>query len=261
MAAAPGAAVALTAVSERDSDRGSDRPKGIAGRRTLGPAPGPGRGYSTIVGLLFLALIVFATIHLITHKDEGILGLQQVSTDEPLAEFAVPVAISSLEGDANIAQDDCESNALPCPSDQRRTPACKVKGPHVIRVCDYFDRPLVLSFWFTRGGNNCENQQDVVSTVSRRYRGRVNFLSIDVRDSRDSVRDLVRERGWSMPVGYDHDGAVATLYRVGGCPTFVYAYPGGILESASIGVLNPSQLSARVQALLTATGRKEGAER
>ena len=30
-----------------------------------------------------------------------------------------------------------------------------------------------------------------------------------------------------MPVGYDRDGAVASLYRVGGCPTFAYVYPGG----------------------------------
>ena len=40
-----------------------------------------------------------------------------------------------------------------------------------------------------------------------------------------------------MPVGYDRDGAVASLYRVGGCPTFAYVYPGGTLESASIGKL------------------------
>jgi hypothetical protein len=63
-----------------------------------------------------------------------------------------------------------------------------------------------------------------------------------------------------MPVGYDHDGAVATLYRVGGCPTFVYAYPGGILESASIGVLSAAQLSAKADDLLAATRRKERAD-
>ena len=40
-----------------------------------------------------------------------------------------------------------------------------------------------------------------------------------------------------MPVGYDRDGAVASLYRVGGCPTFAYVYPGGTLQSASIGEL------------------------
>ncbi len=248
-------------MNEPRSGDGADSPKGIQGRRTMGPAPRPGRGYSTVVGLLFLALIIVVTIHTITTHNQGILGLQKVSADEPLAEFAVPVAVSNLEGDANVAQDDCSSDQLPCPADQRRTPACGVAGPNVIRVCDSFNLPLVLSFWFTRGGNNCETQQDVVSEVSRRYRGRVNFLSIDVRDSRDSVRDLVRERGWRMPVGYDHDGAVSTLYRVGGCPTFVYAYPGGILKSASIGVLDASQLSAKVEALLAATRRKEQTDR
>jgi thiol-disulfide isomerase/thioredoxin len=226
----------------------------------MGPAPRPGRAYSTAVGLIFLGLIVVVTLNTISSGGEGILGLHEVSTDEPLAEFAVPVAASELEGDANIAQDDCETDQLPCPRDRRRTPACRVQGRDVIRVCDFFDRPLVISFWFSQGGD-CENQQDVVSEVSRRYRGRVGFLSIDVRDSRDEVRDLVRERRWQMPVGYDHDGAVSTLYRVGGCPTFVYAYPGGILESASIGELDPAELSSRVDTLLAATRRKQSTDR
>jgi hypothetical protein len=216
--------------------------------------------YSIVVGLLFLVLIAIAFFHTVGGNEPGTLGLDKLPARWPLPGFAVPAAAGALEGDANVAQDDCESDQLPCPADQRRTPACKVRGPNVIRVCDYFNLPLVVSFWFTRGGN-CENQQDVVSALSRRYRGRVNFLSIDVRDSRDSVRDLVRERGWRMPVGYDHDGAVSTLYRVGGCPTLVYAYPGGILESASIGVLGPSELSAKVDALLAATRRKERADR
>jgi hypothetical protein len=241
-------------------DEGGDGRRGTSGRRTLGPTPRPGRVYSTVVGLLFLAVVVIGTVSTIGGSDQGVLGLDEVTTDEPLAGFAVPVAASDLEGDANIAQDDCETDQLPCPPDSRRTPACRVRLADAIRVCDYFGLPLVLSFWFSRGGD-CEDQQDVVSDVSRRYRGRVNFLSIDVRDDRDEVRDLVRERGWRMPVGYDHDGAVSTLYRVGGCPTFIYAYPGGILESASIGELNGAELSAKVDDLLAATRRKESADR
>ena len=251
-------------MTDRDSrgsdDGGGEGSGGPAGRRTLGPAPRPGRIYSTTVGLLFLGVVVFVTLNAISDGGEGVLGLDEVTTDQPLAQFAVPVATGSLEGDANVAQDDCETDQLPCPSDRRRTPACELRLQNVIRVCDYFNRPLVISFWFSQGGD-CENQQDVVSEVSQRYRGRVNFLSLDVRDSRDSVRDLVRERGWRMPVGHDRDGAVSTLYRVGGCPTLVYAYPGGILESASIGELGASQLMARVDDLLAATRRKERADR
>jgi thiol-disulfide isomerase/thioredoxin len=237
------------------SDRGSEREPGRTRRRTLEPAPRPGARYSRLVGLAFLVLILVAFINLLTTRDTGTIGLDAVETDLPLPEFAVPVAIGPLDGDANVFQDDCATSENPCPADSRRTPACEVRLAGAIRVCDYFDRPLVLSFWFTRGGD-CEGQQDVVSAVYERYRGRVNFLSIDVRDDRDDVRALVRERGWKMPVGYDRDGAVSNVYRVGGCPTFVYAYPGGILEGASIGELNPRQLEAKVSGLLRASLRK-----
>lgn len=208
--------------------------------------------YSLIVGLIFLILIGLATLHTLNGGGEDTLGLDKQPARWPLPEFAVPAAAGNLEGDANIYQDDCGSSTLPCPEDPPRVPACAITTPGAIRVCDLFDRPLVISFWFgTESG--CERQQDVVSTVAARYRGRVNFLSLDVRDSRGSVRELVRERGWGMPVGFDRDGAVAALYRVGGCPTFAYAYPGGTLEGASIGELGVGGLSHHVEELLKAT--------
>ncbi|HUC00417.1 MAG TPA: TlpA disulfide reductase family protein [Solirubrobacterales bacterium] len=213
--------------------------------------------YSIFVGLAFLVLIVIASISTLSSGGgEGILGLDKQPPRWPLPEFAVPDAAGSLEGDANVAQDDCEAGALPCPADDRRHPACEITTPGAIRVCDLFDRPLVLSFWFTKGGD-CDEQQDAVSSVYQRYRGRVNFLSLDVRDDRDTVRELIRTHRWQMPVGYDRDGAVASLYGVGGCPTFAYVYPGGTLESAGIGDLTATQLGDRVRNLLAATRAAE----
>jgi hypothetical protein len=209
--------------------------------------------YSVAVGLLFLAVIVVATVSTIGGGGAGgTLGLDFEPARWPLPEFAVPVAAGGLEGDANVAQDDCESSAVPCPGDARRTPACRIDTPGALRVCDLFERPLVISFWFTKGGD-CAAQQDVVDSVYRRYRGRVNFLSLDIRDSRDTVQELIRRHGWKLPVGYDRDGAVGSLYKIGGCPTFAYVYPGGTLESAGIGDLTAAQLSARVERLLDAS--------
>ena len=188
--------------------------------------------YSLLVGLLFLAVVAVAAIHTLNGGGSDTLGLDKQPARWPLPEFAVPAAAGGLEGDANIYQDDCASSSLPCPGDSTRLPACKITTKGAIRVCDLFDRPLVISFWFGTH-TDCEAQQNVVSEVAERYRGRVNFLSLDVLDSRGSVRELVRERGWEMPVGFDRDGAVAALYRVGGCPTFAYAYPGGTLQSAA----------------------------
>jgi hypothetical protein len=213
--------------------------------------------YSLVVGLFFAAVIAIALLNTVG-RDEDTLGLDRVEDRWPLPEFAVPRAAGALEGDANVAQDDCETSQAPCPASARRMPACEIGTAAAIRVCDFFDRPLVLSFWFSRGGN-CVAQQDVVDEVYSRYRGRVSFLSLDVRDDRDTVRDLIRRRHWQVPVGYDRDGAVAALYRIGGCPTFAYAYPGGTLQDASIGELTSRQLEARIASLLRATRAAEGA--
>jgi hypothetical protein len=213
-----------------------------------------GRVYSLIVGLAFIAVIAVAGINTISTENEGVLG----TGDEgkaPLEQFAVPDARSGVEGDANIAQDDCEAARIPCPEESRRTPACEVDVPGAIRVCDLFNRPLVLSFWFTRGGE-CEDQEDVFERAYRRYSDRVNFLAIDVRDSDEEVRKLIAERGWTHPIGLDRDGALSNLYRVGGCPTFVYAYPGGIQESTSIGELDDRAFFARVERLIGATEQR-----
>lgn len=214
--------------------------------------------YSLVVGLIFLAVIVVATVNTINGGGEGeTLGLDRLPSRWPLPEFAVPEGAGELEGDANVAQDDCETSEIPCPEDSQRTPACRVDLEEAIRVCDLFDRPLVISFWFSKGSSECVEQQDLVDRVYRRYRDQVGFLSLDIRDDRETVRDLIRRRGWTMPVGYDRDGAVASLYGIGLCPTFAYVYPGGTLQSASIGELGERQLAARVDRLLEATAAAE----
>jgi cytochrome c biogenesis protein CcmG/thiol:disulfide interchange protein DsbE len=184
-----------------------------------------------------------------------------------LPQFAVPEARGPVEGDANVYQDDCATSELPCPPDQRRTPACEVRGPEVqdgeiIRVCDLFDRPLVISFWFTRGGD-CLPTQDTVDQVAARYRDRVNFLSVNVRDEPDTVREVIEERGWTIPVGHDADGAVSNAYRVGVCPTVAFAFPGGILMGATVGSeeLTEEKLTAEVERLLRASRRRAETER
>ena len=78
-----------------------------------------------------------------------------------------------------------------------------------------------------------------------------------------SVRRIATERGWSVPVGYDRDGAVSDLYGVGGCPTVAFAYPGGILAFAKVGTdeLSAPQLGGDVQRLLRESRRREAQSR
>lgn len=241
-----------------DRDRGEGGGAGRPSRRGRGR---PGRAYSLFVGAAFVVLVAVALVNTLRTSEGGLLG---AGADHGMAvpQFAVPEALGPVEGDANVYQDDCEGSQIPCPADQRRVPACEVRGGDVIRVCDLFDRPLVLSFWFTRGAD-CLPTQDSVDAVAGRYEGRVNFLSINVRDDRDSVRETIRERGWSVPVGYDADGAVSNIYRVGVCPTVAFLYPGGILREARVGSaeLDEASLAEHVDRLLRESRRRARTDR
>jgi hypothetical protein len=226
---------------------------GLASRGRENPAA---RRYALLVGLAFAAIIVAAIVNATRTEQSGILG---AGDDEgrPLPHFAVPTALGPLEGDANIAQTACESSERPCPEEDRRTPACEVDVEDAIRVCDLFDRPLAISFWFMRGAE-CTDAQDAVDRVARRYRGRVNFLIVDVRDDREQVREVIRERGWRVPVGYDADGAVSNVYGIGVCPTVHLAYPGGTLMRSLFGSeVDEATLERSIEQLLRASRERQ----
>jgi hypothetical protein len=222
----------------------------------------PSGRYSTFVGLAFLVLIVIAAVNTFENDEGGVLGADEAEIGAPLPEFAVPELIGGDDADANVFQDDCESSQIPCPADDRRTPACQVDVPRVIRICDLFDRPLVLSFWFSTPAE-CPPTQDVVDQAARRYRDRVNFLSLAVRGDREELSRVVTERGWQLPVGWDRDGAVSNLYRVGLCPTVAFVLPGGILREARIGrdELDRRQLDAAIEGLIREAERRAEASR
>lgn len=190
--------------------------------------------YMTVVGIAFLVVVVFAFFNMLKTTDSGTVGIGDVGIGDRAAPFAVPLAASDLDGDANIDPDQ----------------ACSVEGQDVLRICDYFNRPLVVSFWFTKGASSCIDQQDVFEEVARRYRGEAGFVSIDIRDNRDRVRQLIEEHGWEVPVGYDRDGAVSNIYRIGVCPTFLFFRKGGVLERAEIGATDTARLGAQVRSLI-----------
>jgi AhpC/TSA family len=205
--------------------------QGSGGERKV---PKPGGRYVLFVGVAFATLIVVATLNTINNNSAGVLGLNADIAGRALPEFAVPDIRGNVDADANVFQDDCSSSQNPCPADDRRPSACEIKPAGAIRVCDYFDKPLAISFWFMRAAN-CLPAQDAFNRVAQDFSGRANFLSIDIRDDRDSVRQTATDHGWSVPVGWDRDGAVSDVYRVGGCPTVAFVYPGGIFAFAKAG--------------------------
>ena len=197
--------------------------------------PGPPRPpagtsrYTWIVGVLAVAALVYITLNTLSTDAPGSRG---VPDGDKLPPFAAPLADSKLEGDAQVDPDK----------------ACKVRGRDVLNSCELAARgPVVLAFFATRS-DRCERQVDVLERVRRRFPD-VGFAAISVRGDRGDVRRLVRERGWGMPVGYDHDGAVSNAYAVAVCPTITFARKGGVVADTSFELLDEAALAKRVEAV------------
>lgn len=181
-----------------------------------------------LVGVL--ALVAIAYISLNTLRTEG-PGSRGVPVGEELPAFAVPLALSDLEGDANLSER-----------------ACSVRGPRVLNACELAEQgPVVLAF-FAEPAERCDDQIDVLDRVAPRFPA-VRFAAVAIRGDRDDLRRRVRERGWDLPVGHDRDGAVANAYAVAVCPTVVFAARGGEVASTALGTLDERAVAARVEAL------------
>lgn len=190
------------------------------------------------MGVAFL--IAFAYITLNTLRTEG-PGSSGLAAGDALPPFAMPLALSALGGDANVA-------TRPGSGPEGSRPACEVRGPQVLNSCALAERgPVVLAFFATRS-DLCEDQVDVLQRVSRRFPD-VGFAAVAIRGDRDDVRRVIRKRAWTIPVGYDHDGAVANEYAVAVCPTVTFAYRGGEVQGTTLRLQDDTALARRVEQL------------
>lgn len=206
------------------------------------PRPPGARSYGWIVGIAVLAVLGWITIN--TLRSDGIssTGLERGAELPP---FAAPLALGDVEGDVNVA-------TKPDSGAAGDVPACEVRGPGILNVCELAERgPVVLGFLATRGGD-CTAEFDALDRVRRAFPG-VQVAVVSIRGDRDDLRDLIRDHGWGFPVAYDADGILANVYGVAVCPHVTYAYPGGEVRGTVLGTETEAQLRGRFERLVAAS--------
>ncbi|HEV2813253.1 MAG TPA: hypothetical protein VGW10_08385 [Solirubrobacteraceae bacterium] len=175
------------------------------------PARPPGASrYGWFIGVAGFLLVVLVTINSVTTG-----GVDPGGPDEGgrLAPFAVPLADSSLDGDANLATEEGQDEL-------GARPACEVRGPEVLNICEQWERgPVVLALFPTDAGR-CRSVLGQLDRMRKRF-PKVRFAAVGSRGDRDELR------GWGFPVGWDKDGAVAARYGLVGCPQVTFANKGG----------------------------------
>jgi hypothetical protein len=198
--------------------------------------------YGRYAGLLAILILVLITINTIVTKPNGATGIEP---GRPLAPFAVPLALGGLHGDADVATRAREGTA-------GRVPACSLRGPGILNICQLYERgPVVLALFVNAG--SCPAILSDLQSLQRSFPG-VQFAGVAIRGSRGPLRKLIRSRGLSLPLGIDADGVLVALYKVASCPQVTLAYPGGVVQSKAI-LTRPSYatLRARVAELVAAS--------
>ncbi len=208
--------------------------------------PGPqGSRYGWFVGLVALLVIALITINTVTTAPNGSSGL---AVGAPLPPFALPLAVGPLNGDADVASRGGEGAA-------GRVAACQLQLQGVLNVCSLAQQgPLVLAL-FVAGGN-CPLVIDDLQRLAGAYPG-VRFAAVAIRGDRGHLRRLVATHRWTIPVGYDRDGAVANLLKVSSCPQVTFVRAGVVVAPTLLSRPAPELLRSRV-ALLAAGGSLVG---
>jgi hypothetical protein len=204
--------------------------------------PRPTNRYAWLVGILMLmGISVLLITTALPNRGEGLRGLKP---GERLPDFAAPLALGHLEGDANLCQH------RPCPKGSGSVPACELKSREIVNVCELRRKPLVLTFVFDRGAD-CFPQVDRTERVMGEVPG-VRFATVYFsRKDRDEIRNIVANRRWRQPVAIDADGQVANRYSVGGCPTTIFARAGGRVVETDLGNMTEDELRQKARRLVS----------
>jgi hypothetical protein len=202
--------------------------------------------YGRYVGLLALVILVLITVNTVLTKPNGARGIEPGHAIPP---FAAPLALGTLKGDVNVATYANEGSA-------GRTPACAVRGPGVLNVCElYRDRPLVLALFVD--ASSCPDVLGDMQALAGSFPA-VSFAAVAIKGERKPLLALMRKRGLrSVRVAFDRDGILAGLYKVASCPQVSFVLPGGAVQSPAL-LDTPSlqTLRARVAELAAAAGQR-----
>jgi hypothetical protein len=226
-------------VSESSGEAGPERdapaplqrldPDRAAGGSASGPpssfaAPGPQRPhpevidtrrYRWMIGIFGLVVVIGVSVYQFATNGLGTTG---VAPGQRLHLFAAPLANTNLNGDPNPS---------PICSEARH-------DPRSLNICLLVKRaPLVLDLFVT-GARECIRQVDALQSLSRRFPA-VQFAAVAINGDHAGTARLVRSHRWTIPVAYDRDGQVGSLYGVAACPMVEMAGRGGVVQARLVG--------------------------
>ena len=196
--------------------------------------------YGRYVGLLAIVILILITINTLVTKPNGVTGVAPGTKAPP---FAVPLATGNLpdSADADVATRAHQGAA-------GNVPACQERGSEILNICQLYEEgPVALALFVDSG--SCANVLSEMQALKAQFPS-VRFAAVSIEGSTGDLRKMIRKRGLTFPVGIDHDGVLAALYKLASCPQVSFIAQGGVVHDRSLlGGFSPATLRRRVAGL------------
>ena len=192
--------------------------------------PVSGNRHAWLIGIVAIFVVATLSIRAAGPDAPRATGLPAGAALPP---FAVVRATSDIVCDDDA--DPCDANvAASGAPDGAGRPACDVRGPTVLNVCELAERgPLVLGLAASHDAT-CLDAGQRLAALARRHRG-LQVALVAIGGGLDELRATVRERGWRFAVGWDRDGILASVYGVAACPYATVARWRGRVQGTLVG--------------------------
>lgn len=109
--------------------------------------------------------------------------------------------------------------------------------------------PVLVNIWASWCGP-CRVEGPHLAAAHARYGDRVQFLGVDILDSRGSARAFMLEMGWTYPSVFDQNGAIRDGLGLIGQPVTLFYDAGGALVETWIGPIGEADLADRLDRLV-----------
>ena len=189
---------------------------------------------AAIAAVLILARAVYPRLANAYQSRESAAAAEAVPVDTAPAETAVP---EEPDPDAVTAPDFTVYDEEGAP----------------VSLSDFAGTPVVINFWAT-WCPPCRGELPAFDAAYKAYGEDIQFLMVDLtdgsRETKEVVRDFLRETGYTFPVFYDTDYSGAMAYGVRSIPMTVLIRADGTVLGGQIGAVSESALTAGLEALM-----------